>query len=76
MNAEEVCKMIDQISEGKYYAHGFETVKDSHSLSIEVNEEFWISSFNASFLAKLDNPRTAREIAAALVAWANRKEGN
>jgi hypothetical protein len=89
--------MIDAITEGKYYAHSFETTPNSNTISIsflsvpsievgtnhpDLNKkaagEFWFSTFDegANFLAKINNPRTAREIAGALVAWANRKEGD
>lgn len=86
MNTEEVVAMIDAITEGRYYAHGFETKQDI--ITIEVGregphlgnntDEFWFSSFtpSANFLAKINDPRTAREIAGALVAWANRQDSN
>jgi hypothetical protein len=79
MNAEEVCQMLDAINEGEYFAHGFPAIEGSHSLSIEVGRtsgQFWFSSFDADFLAKINDPRVAREIAGALIAWANREDGN
>lgn len=82
MNSEQVVAMIDAITEGKYYAHGFETKQDTITVEVGManrqnEEEFWFSSFTpgANFLAKIDDPRTAREIAGALIAWANRREG-
>jgi hypothetical protein len=80
VNSDEIVEMIDAIYEGKYYAHGFSTKKDVITIEVgaaEGTEEFWFSSFTpgANFLAKIDDPRTAREIAGALVAWANRKDG-
>lgn len=82
MDTNEVVEMIDAITEGKYYAHGFSTNRDTITIEVGTNaeneaNEFWFSSFTpgANFLAKIDDPRTAREIAGALVAWANRKEG-
>lgn len=86
MNTEEVVAMIDAITEGGYYAHAFETKQDTITIEVggatsvddnAADGEFWFSSFTpgANFLAKIDDPRTAREIAGALVAWANRKEG-
>ena len=84
MNTEEVVAMIDAITEGRYYAHSFETTPNSNTISIEVgtnnpevDSEFWFSTFDegVQFLAKINDPRVAREIAGALVAWANKQEG-
>jgi hypothetical protein len=66
VNTEEVCKMIDDITEGKPFSR--------QNLN---GEQVNIASQGDGFAlaGTLTNPRTAREIAGALVAWANRKEG-
>jgi hypothetical protein len=66
VNTEEVCKMIDDITEGKPFSR--------QNLN---GEQVNIASQGDGFAlaGTLTNPRTAREIAGALVAWANRKDG-
>jgi hypothetical protein len=78
MNTEEVVEMIDAITEGKVYATSFE----GRSLSGKHDGQMTIAVGNSGFgfkigreLFDVTDPRTAREIAGALVAWANRKDG-
>lgn len=70
MNTEEVCAMIDAITEGRKYVY-----ENNGGTSRMTVDEDGIS-FSAEITFLIEQPRTAREIAGALVAWANRKEGN
>lgn len=81
MNTEQVVEMIDAISEGKRYTLSIASDDDESngkkSLAMRMGEGsilFYLRG-PVSFAGEIDNPRTAREIAGALVAWANRKEG-
>lgn len=78
LNTEEVVEMIDAITEGKTYAAPF----SGRSLDGQRDAEMIIAVGNTGFgfkigreLFDITDPRTAREIAGALVAWANRKDG-
>lgn len=77
MNTNEVVAMIDAITEGKCYTHAFEMAGEGDSLSIETEPETFAltSPTKPSFIAVIDDPRTALEIAGALVAWAGHKDG-
>lgn len=66
MNTEQVIEMIDAITEGGEYEK-FELNGEQINIAIR-DDEFVIAGLS-------NDPRTAREIAAALVAWANRKDG-
>lgn len=73
MNAEQVCEMIDAITEGRNF-----TLHPTESPMTEINfEGDEISVFPPAHEGYFDitETRTAREIAGALVAWANRKDG-
>lgn len=76
MNAEETCKMIDIITEGRPYVLTVKTAALScDDMSIRINpESIYFFDVPADFMAMVDDPRVAREIAGALVAWADRKE--
>ena len=73
MNTEEVVAMIDAITEGKPFVHRWESETDS--LIFATSPEKAVLSDTGDFCFDLRDPRTAREIAGALVAWANRKDG-
>ena len=64
MSTQEVVEMIDAITEGKSYENDF----------IRVNKHDFCLKFPTGEIV-FDQPRGAREIAAALIAWANQKEG-
>jgi hypothetical protein len=71
MKTEKVVAMIDTITDGRQFAHRWEGEENSFNFaSSDSGFAVQASSFGCS------DPRTAREIAGALVAWANRKEGN
>lgn len=72
MTVEEVCKMMDAITEGKNFHHTFDGKVGSHELSI-TGDGFQIRAEGDGTVC--DDPRTAREIAAALVTWASTKDG-
>lgn len=74
MNTEEVVAMIDAITEGKNTKIKWDGAALTGDLSIDSRVD------SIRFAIKGDafdiaHPRIAREIAGALVAWANRKEG-
>ena len=71
MNTEQVVEMIDAITEGEEFHHVF----DTHVGSLEL----FMTEYGFSIRPEGDgtvciDPRTAREIAGALIAWANHKE--
>jgi hypothetical protein len=69
MNTEEVIAMIDAIAEGREYIY-----ENNGGTSRMLVDDDGIS-FTSQISFLIENPRTAREIAGALVAWANRKDG-
>lgn len=75
MNTDEVCKMIDAITEGKEFTLSVPVPVGENSLTLKFHEDE-ISIYGAhGFATAIRNLRDIREIAAALVAWANRKDG-
>lgn len=69
--------MIDAITEGKRYTlnvDGDELNQSSASFDFLQDGRIAIGVTVPGLFAFIDNPRTAREIAGALVAWANRKD--
>jgi hypothetical protein len=69
MNTEEVCEMIDAITEGRTFARTWQgAVSNIH---LAVGEEGFAIHANEF---GCNDPRTAREIAGALVAWASRMD--
>lgn len=76
MNTNEVVAMIDAITEGRSYRLNVETTQSSDEMYLGFDSDAVIfHGVGMSFLATVTDTRTAREIAGALVAWANRKEG-
>lgn len=73
MNTEEVVAMIDAITAGKPFVNRWES--ESDSLIVATSPEKFVMQDTGDFVFTLRDPRTAREIAGALVAWANRKDG-
>lgn len=69
MNADEVCAMIDTITDGREYTYTLD--KNAEVISDTTGVLFW-AAFNHVF--ELTDPRQAREIAGLLVAWATTKE--
>lgn len=77
MNANEVCAMIDAITEGKPYTLKVEGEEESANTFLYLgNESVVIQESDSGRASVVKNPRVAREIACALVAWANQKDGN
>lgn len=77
MNTEEVVAMIDAITEGKDYVLRPKVIEGYQGIAIGVSDDSVLFSTEGDPLGtRIEDPRTAREIAGALVAWANRKEGN
>lgn len=75
MNAEEVVAMIDAITEGKTYGLTPRVTEASDELNFTFEKDE-INIFSGErFAAAINDTRTAREIAGALIAWANRKDG-
>lgn len=71
MNTEEVCAMIDAITEGKPF---------TLNIGTGVNFEFGPNGVSLiadeiGVLARFTDARPSRELAGALIAWANRKDG-
>lgn len=73
MNTNEVVEMIDAISEGKEYRKKWTGVTEDEKLKFSSDDESILLATTGVF--EIDNPRTAREIVGAILAWANRKEG-
>lgn len=75
MNTEQVVEMIDAISEGRFYELPVRG-EEFAGFNLIFNAENGDAAFHAysSLPTQLD-PRTAREIAAALIAWANYRLG-
>jgi hypothetical protein len=73
METRKVVEMIDAITEGMPY----ELEIDSATyLKLRETDFSFIDEQGGELVAPSVNPRTAREIAAALVAWADRKDGS
>lgn len=80
MDAKNVCEMIDTITEGKPYSLEVEGVGGSvcggDDLRFSMTPDcVTVMSSDLITTCEITSPRQAREIAAALVAWANHKEG-
>lgn len=69
MNADEVCRMIDIITDGGEYVYTLD--KGEQVSSDETGVLFWAESDQP---IEVTDPRRAREIAGLLVAWAAFKE--
>lgn len=70
MNTEELVNMIDAISEGKAF-----TLPIDETVNLVLGKEaFGFSGTQSLDLVAHYDSRTAREIAAALISWANRQE--
>lgn len=68
--------MIDAITEGQEFKHEWLESNEFDPLSIRtIPSALQFTSEGSSFVFECNDPRVAREIAGALVAWANRKEG-
>ena len=75
MNTEQVVEMIDAISEGRNYRLDVNTTQTSDEMYVGFDSGAIVfHGVGMSFLSTVTDPRTAREIAGALVAWANRKD--
>ena len=78
MNTDQVVEMIDAITNGSRYVLPIaedETGRGKLKMRTNSEEVLFYTEGLTSFAGQVDDPRTAREIAGALVAWANRKEG-
>lgn len=73
MNTDEVVAMIDAITEGKIFAKRWNLSEGGHFNFASDGEGI---ALRTSGVTEIQDPRTAREIAGALVAWANKKEGH
>jgi hypothetical protein len=76
LNTQEVVEMIDAITKGRNYRLDVPTTQSSDEMYVGFDTGAVIfHGVGMSFLATITDPRTAREIAAALVSWANHKDG-
>lgn len=77
MNTEQVVEMIDAISEGKPYqlAPSVDASSVDDLLVRFQPDGITFTELSNQFEALITDPRVAREIAGALVAWANQKQG-
>ena len=76
MNTEEVVAMMNAITEGAQWSRTIEGEAESDSLRFAVEaDRVLLGTLDYDYVCEIQNPRTAREIAGALVAWANRKDG-
>jgi hypothetical protein len=75
MNVEEVCAMIDAITEGRPFELDVPVPVGEDALNLRFNSDEISILGSRGFATAVRNPRNAREIAAALTAWANRKDG-
>lgn len=75
MNTNEVVEMIDAITGGENYDLEIMGDKETGVAEIRFTESRFYIKLTEGWGTEHNNPRTAREIAAALVAWANRKDG-
>lgn len=76
MNTEEVTKMIDAITEGKNYTLEIKGDKETGVVEIVFTDSRFYIKLAEGWGTEHTNPRIAREIAGALIVWANRKEKN
>jgi hypothetical protein len=78
VNTEEVVAMMDAITEGRNYDLEVAGDRESDNVRLQfASDSFAISHDPNSFaVTEVTNPRVAREIAGALVAWANRKDSS
>lgn len=75
MNTEEVVAMIDAISEGEIYTLTIPGDNGSGEAEIIFTPSRFYIKLTEGWGTEHINPRTAKEIVGALVAWAKRKEG-
>lgn len=75
MNTEQVVEMIDAITEGRNYTLAIPGDKESGEAEIVFTPSRFYIKLTEGWGTEHDNTRLAREIAGALIAWANRKEG-
>lgn len=75
MNTDQVVEMIDAITEGRPYDHTWESANLSDALHLATTGTMARFGIRGEVF-DVEDPRTAREIAGALVAWANRKQGH
>lgn len=77
MNTDQVVEMIDAITEGKTFRTNWEGANETDTLEMLSGPDgIKLGNLQMQFVFDMTNPRTAREIAGALVAWANRKQGH
>lgn len=69
MNADEVCHMIDTITDGRQYTYTLD--EGQEVISHRTGVVFWAER---NHMFEVTDPRQAREIAGLLVAWAAFKE--
>jgi hypothetical protein len=72
MNTDQVVEMIDAITEGRRYLFN---VDEATTIVFSPEHFEVVDEHGDELVASIDNERLAREIAGALVAWANRKQG-
>lgn len=75
LNTEQVVEMIDAITEGRHTKIGWEGAALTDDLSLDFRKDSVRFTIRGEVF-DVAHSRTAREIAGALVAWANRKEGS
>lgn len=75
MNTEEVVAMIDAITDGRTFTLDVNTIEGEPSIAAKFTMDEVSIYGQGGFATAIDDPRTAREIAGALIAWANRKDG-
>lgn len=73
MNTDEVTEMLDDITAGQPTVNRWESSNDS--LFIATAPHKLVMSDSGDFIFEIRDPRTAREIAGALVAWATQRDG-
>lgn len=76
MDTNEVVEMIDAITEGKNYTLEIEGDKGTGVAEITFTPSRFYIKLTEGWGTEHRNPRTAREIAGALVAWADRQDGS
>lgn len=74
MNTAEVCAMIDAISDGKNYTLEITGDKLTGVAEIQFTPSRFYIKLAEGWGIEHENPRTAREIAGAFIAWATQKE--
>ncbi|GHF92391.1 hypothetical protein [Streptomyces griseosporeus] len=75
MNVEQVVEMIDAITEGRDYELDVPVLVEEDSLTLKFNEDEISILGSLGFATAIRDTRTAREICAALLTWADRKDG-